>query len=448
MTFYGYEIDSPVSNLCISQDDADNLANCITYGDGIIFCSYMKSVSGKQQIFIGYSTDDGETWTSEQVTASAYDHYASSCAVNAAGTGLHLVYSAKGFGATATQKSHESIIYQFRDADGVWSGETVVCQCQNYTSYWYYNQPSIAVDFDDNVHMVCRVAYNYNPYFSRRFWNLVYMKRTATTSTWGNLAWLRYGYGNNRNCIRPNIQIDSYCNPHIVFVCKAPTSAYNLECYTTVWVANFQEGLFAGWPGAIYAGYVRRDVVTELENFHVLCDKYKLASGGPGTSVAPSFHSRISLSHTYDADTHDYPHCIYNYQISGTAYSTGYYYTWRDADGWHDEIIAAGAGDMNSPSIALNPNGKIHAIHKSVASGSTTFDYRYRDNPVLAWSTKISVTSLYYARQMVQMYPTQSPLDSMPCSPFIAVELEGGVNKLKYYKCADVSTITGYGYFM
>jgi len=459
MIFYGYEIDSPVSNLCIAQESDYNFANNIAYGDGVQFCSYMKLVDGKQQIFVGVSHDGGETWTPEQASTDypTYDHYGSSCAVDTAGTGLHLCYSTKGYGPTADRRAYPSIRYRFRDADGVWGTPKTIFPSWNAgTPVGQYRQPSIAIDADNNVHLVASVCYGYNPYFGTTAWVVAYNNFTTESGySTVNYAWLYYGY-TSITTINPVINVDSYCNPHVTFRCRMPNSTYNPDCFTTAWAVNRQQGLLAGWPGGRTAGYVCvGSIPVNGAYLSILCDKSKAGpSGGPESVSAPSWFHRISTCHAPeyfdDVNGYDYPHCVYSFNGAGGVYPAGTYYTWKDATGWHDERIGTNVG-QNNPSIALGPDGVIHTL-VSDGVGYTYSDraYRQRATPASAWSTKVTLGTeyIYYPRQLVQVQPTQFPTAAAPCSPFMAVELEGGVNKLKYYKCADVSTITGYGYFM
>jgi len=456
MAFIGYTIDTPVSSLCISQDDHDNLANNITYGDGIMFCSYMKSTGGYQQIFVAYSTDEGETWITEQVTTTSYDKYSSTCAVDTTGTGVHLYYSAKGYGATATQKSRESIVYQFRDALGAWSTPIVIHQCSDISyPMWYFTQPCIAVDSTNKVHLVCSYVYNYNPYFGGQMWLVAYILLNPTLGTSSNRAYFRYGYpvstSGSQKSHRPNIHVDSYNNPHITFLCERPNSTYAVDSQTTVWISNWQQGALAGWPGIRAGGvnyYVCYGQISAGSNSHILCDKYKAAPvGGPESTTTPSWYHRASSCHAagyFDSvNGYDYPHFVYSFNGSGGIYPAGTYYKWVDATGWHEELIyeVIPAYAIN-PSIALGPDGIIHTI---VPDGNTIYGYRQRATPASAWSSKETVSSLYYPRQLVQVNPTQFPIEAAPCSPFIAVQYDSGY-KLKYFKCVDV--VTGYGYFM
>ena len=452
MIFNSYEIDNAVAAACISQDDHDNLANQITHGVSIKFCSYMKSVSGKQQIFVAYSTDDGETWTSEQVTTTAYDKYGSSCAVDTTGTGLHLTYTSKGYGATTDQRAHKSIVYQFRSAAGVWSTPVVIHQCENVSAvYREYTQPSIAVDADNKVHLVCSFRWNIG-YFTNYFY-VVYIIIWPVGVT-SDLAWFLYGYldtsATQHITQRPTIHLDSYGNPHVTFSCRRPNSSYALNCHTTCWVCNNQQGAWGGWPGTTWAGYQCYGVIPDGASSslrHTLCDKSKTDLGGAYPTTHPSSFHGVSTCHVDgyfdDVNGYDYPHFVYNFDGTGGIYDAGTYYMWRDITGFHDELISASGTPSDDNSIALGPDGIIHTLVPSNIEDK--YEYRQRATPASAWGDVVTVSSIWHPQQLAHIHPTQFPLAEALCSPFMAVDFSSGT-VLKYFKCAGI--VTGYGYFM
>jgi len=456
MAFIGYPIDTPVSPTCISQDAGDNSSNNITYGEeawwpdgNIVFCSYMKVVSGVQQIFVNKSYTGGVTWeTPEQVTSGNYHKYGSSCCMDVHGCGLHLVYSACGYGATAGKRANQSIIYQFRDADGVWSIETII-QLPYTASTWNDStHPCIALDSSGNVHLVYSWGINFSIITGRTVYVVVYRKYNGVD--WNTKAAFLYG-GNEQYSDRPNIQVDYYGNPHVVMHIKQPTPSFYSTTYSTVWIANLQQGHIDGWPGTrpvpAYPWYCK-GWLSDTINSHVLCTK--LYTGTPPSSFHhPSYYCRLSLSHSsvgdncyYDgANEYDYPHCVYDFNYGDTIYTVGTYYTWKDDSGWHDELISASPSSSPSPSIAINPDGKIHTIIQEPVVPAK-YDYRQRVTYDEMWGAKVSISELIAPRQLVQRYPVQYPMDVMQCSPFIAVQ----GSSLKFFKCPDV--VTGYGYFM
>ena len=454
MAFEGYTIDSPVAATCISQDGQDNVANDITYGENIlwsggtiIFSSYMKSVSGVQQIFVNKSYTGGETWeTPEQVTTGGYNKYGSSCCMDINGTGLHLVYSAKGHGAV-NQRPQKSMVYRFRDADGVWSAETVIEQAGIYT--WHNaTSPSIAIDSAGYLHVSYSWAYN-SGYFGGAFQGIGYKKYNGASL----LAYAYMYYGPySANLFNQNIQVDYYGNPHLVFNIRRPTAAFGANVTTTAWIVNLQQGHIDGWPGTRLYGNRCFGYLNEAINCHVLCTKSLTGDPFPDPEerYSPSLYKRLAHSHSlvegnnyYDGvNEYDYPHCVYNFNAPGTIYTIGTYYTWKDDSGWHDELISLSPSSSPSPSIAINPDGKIHTVIPEPVNISSGYDYRQRTTYNSAWSSKISVVGLTAPRQLFQRYPIQYPMDDMQCSPFMAVQ----DNALKFFKCADI--VTGYGYFM
>ena len=467
MTFLSYPIDTGHSINCIAIDGQYNASNNLSYASvsDTHFCTYNKVVSGVQQIFIAYSTDGGETWTPEQVTTladvrGAYNKYGSSCAVDINGTGLHLVYASKGYGPTANRRAGRTMMYKFRDASGVWSAEQVTGSVAEEVTYRQYYQPCIAIDSSDNVHMACIYGNSYSSFFGWTTYLINYVKRNSITGVWGDRAYLYYGVsdatGNYYNLRRPNIQVDSYGNPQIVCHCLRPITAYDVQCYTTVWFANLQQGALAGWPRIYFvAPYWVYSPIYERINSHILCDKDRSGPGGtgsPGDANSPSTYARLALSHSsvgdncyYDGvNEYDYPHCVYNFSRIGFPDPIGTYYTWKDDYGWHDELISVGPASSPNPSVAINPDGKIHTIIPAPITAGT-YDYRQRATYDEPWGLKVSTPNIYYPRQLVQLNSTQYPMNTMACSPFLAMSGATGT-ELKFFKCADV--VTGYGYFM
>ena len=439
MAFLSYPIDTGHSANCIAIDGQYNASNNVSYASvsDTHFCTYNKVVSGVQQIFIDYSPDGGETWTPEQVTTladvrGAYNKYGSSCAVDINGTGLHLVYATKGYGPTANRRAGRTMAYRFRDASGVWSAEQITGSVAEEITYRQYLQPCIAIDSSDNVHMACIYGAQHSSYFGWTYYITNYIKRDSATGLWGDRAYLVYGAGAIYDLHRPNIQVDSYGNPHIVCRSRTPTSAYHAQNATTVWFANFQQGALTGWPrDSFYAPYWVYAQMTDRINSHVLCDKDKTGPGGtssPGDMNTPSTYARLALSHSSvgdncyydDANEYDYPHCVYNFSNLGFPDPIGTYYTWKDDLGWHDELISVGPASSPNPSIAINPDGKIHTLITSPVTAAM-YDYRQRVTYDEAWSSKISVPDVYYPRQLLQLNSTQYPMDTMACSPFLAM---------------------------
>lgn len=442
MIFTGYDIDTPVDVDCINQESQNNAANNVVYGDGVRFCSYMKSVAGKKQIFVGVSRDEGETWDIEQVTSSAYDHYESSCAIDVPGTGLHLVYAAKGYGSTEIRRANTSIIYNYRYPDGSWRGEWTIIGGGpvHYADAWH---PCIAIDSSDNVHLACIWGINYSSYFGYTLPAGTYRRFNAAggvVSGVGDRHEFRYGYHATQCMLnKPNIQVDSYGNPQITYIIKKPRADFGANCFTSVWIANFQQGHIDGWPGTRYPGIPTYCVgyLNDAPNAHVLCDKDKRTGVGTVPNY-PSYYARMALSHNYDEGAYDYPHCVFSFVGYGI-YPGGTYYTWKDGTGWHDEVIALNS-PPDSPSIAIGADGVLHSVVEDVIGAS--FGYRQKASPAEAWSAKTVISSVNYPRQLSQLLYAPFPLTGAPCSPFMAVE----GTTLKYFKCESFSR--GYGYFM
>ena len=454
--FTGHTIQTGLDSYAIGYGMA-NTQNNPTYGEhpdwpnGHVYaCAYSKLTNGTYNIFFSYSTEWGQagTWVEEQVTfmtgGSETGHqYGPTVAVDINGNGFHLSWFGLGYAQIGlpnypAQKYMTSILYAFRDSTGVWTSTEVVDYSADlqyaptYPSQRWYNHrvPCIAIDEWDNVHIAYMTPWDH-PYTVTHF-AIRYKKRDHTTGVWGESV--RLAYGQQVDLANPNLQVDSYGNPHITCIVKKPTSSWGSGTKTTCWIANDNQGeRTAGWPGTytesyqFYGGvFPNGDPMAEL--------LYDI----PAASGTPSVYSRMALSPIYTEGTYDYPHCVYQSSLVDHNY-----YKYLDATGWHTEDMGYTL-NAQTPSIAIGADGMIYTLLRN-GDIETTFEYLNRINPASAWTGAEIITGIIYPRHLFQIQPSQYPLDGEDCSPFMA--LNG--TTLKFYRCGlPASAITGYGYFM
>jgi len=163
--------------------------------DGTLHCVYRRLDGSYFQIYHAYSTNGGQTWSEEQITTASRNHSCPSIAVDSKDY-IHVVWSwceePHGFGKKCT--------VQYRVKTGTWQPvEDVI------TSYGCVC--SIAVDSQDNIHLVVG---GYNPGGYNTDY-IKYLKRTP--SGWSSpekvspKVWANY----------PAIAIDQNDNVHVVF---------------------------------------------------------------------------------------------------------------------------------------------------------------------------------------------------------------------------------------
>jgi len=167
--------------------------------NGDLWCVYSRYDGTYDQIYASYSTDGGETWTEEQIcSASAYQLYPS-IAIDS-NDNVHVVWSGKGWG---TNTEYYNMQYRKRTSSG-WQTQEAVTD-KNYDQYY----PSIAIDSNDNIHVVWE-GYGWGTNTNYR--NIQYRKRTSS-------GWQTQEAVTDKNYTQsdPSIAIDSNDNIHVVW---------------------------------------------------------------------------------------------------------------------------------------------------------------------------------------------------------------------------------------
>jgi hypothetical protein len=102
--------------------------------EGKLHCVYNRG-----HIYYSYSTNDGETWTEEQVSSGGGTHYYPALALDSQDN-IHVVW----YGGT-TNKLH----YRVRSKAGIWSAQQGLPNVDTHQKC-----PALAVDSKDNIHVV------------------------------------------------------------------------------------------------------------------------------------------------------------------------------------------------------------------------------------------------------------------------------------------------------
>ena len=419
-----------------------------------------KSVAGTYNIFIEISYDWGQTWEEEQITfmtgGSATGHqYVGSLCADLVGTGLHVVWYGKGYHTNPhltyypSQNYEYSILYKYRDASGVWSAGDCTPYTHDatlsvidysgdsqygvgYPDFRYKNclYPSMDIDSSGNLHVAYNHWGNWNSAYRTVWYDTYYRKKLSGLGTWGELAVFRYCYGTVPQMLRPNLQVDSYGNPHITSTIQRPRSGWGPDTATTCWFMNPSQGDYTAWPLGVRTSHTYTGVFP-LGTYSQLLYATAVSSG------TPSYYSRMALSHVYDQGTYDYPHCIYNVSHSGV--EQGVFHKYEDGGGWND-VRVNNVWISIYPSIVIGADGMIYTLARS--DPTTTYGYRKKATPSDPWSTVEEITCAT-VRHVQNRVPTIYPWDGQDCSPFMGMV----GSQATLFRCGFPTT-GSYGYFM
>jgi len=164
--------------------------------DGVLHAVYYRNDEFyKSQIYHAYSSDEGETWTEEALTSGSYHQLEPSIAVDS-NDNLHVVWS--GY----SESSPDLRQIRYRKYDGSWG------DISDLTSgYYTQDYPSIAIDSNDYLHIV----WNGNHSESATYYQIRYIKYTTSWSGITNLTSASYSN------YEPSIAIDGNDYLHIVW---------------------------------------------------------------------------------------------------------------------------------------------------------------------------------------------------------------------------------------
>jgi len=252
--------------------------------DGTLWCVYSRSDGTYYQIYASYSKDGGKTWIEEQVSYG-----------------------------TDTQ-----------------------------------DRPGIAVDSEDNIHVVWRgLGWGNNP----DVWNLQYRKRTSS-------GWQPQEAVTDENADQehPSIAVDSNDNLHIVWLglgWGTNTGYYNIQ---------YRRRTSSGWQS--------REAVSDID----------------ANQLVPM----IAI------DDDDNVHVVWRGTGWGT--NTGYHniqYRKRTSTGWEpQEAVTDKDADQVNPSIAIDSGGNVHVVWfgKGWGTNTTNWNIQYKRRTSSGWGSREAVT--------------------------------------------------------
>ncbi len=193
-----YTIKTGASEYSTAYTPQRNLAR---KSNGELWCVYSRSDGTYEQIYVAYSTD-GETWTEEQVCSGSDQQYYPSLAIDSQDN-VHVVWTGRGWGSNP---NYYNIQYRKRTSSG-WQAQEAVTDKDDDQYY-----PSIAVDSQDNIHIVWE-GWGWGTNTGNA--NTQYRKRTS--SGWQTQEAVT---DVNYNQFDQTIAIDSQDNVHVIWTGK------------------------------------------------------------------------------------------------------------------------------------------------------------------------------------------------------------------------------------
>lgn len=217
MPFYTV-YDATIAGL-VGNDIGRHLVRAST---GRLWCVFAAVVAGyaEMQLFCAYSDDDGATWTSEQITAVDIYQYVVTLAIDSQDN-LHIVYQGSG---RAPLPARFGIFYRKRTA-GVWGAEETVALLD--VAGIAQDAPTIALDSANDVHIAWHgKGWGVHPTYNQ----IIYRKRTG--GVWGAIEEvtsknINIGFGE----IYPAIAIDRNDNVHLVWESTHNPFNYTMSRY-------------------------------------------------------------------------------------------------------------------------------------------------------------------------------------------------------------------------
>jgi parallel beta-helix repeat protein len=315
----------------LSYNSARKLART---SDGLLHCVYSRSDGQYSQIYHSYSSDGGITWTEEQITTGSHNHFDPSIAI---GSNDHIY------------------VAWYYCGSGTW-GNTCTTQYREKTTAWqpienvitgYHRFPSIAVDNNDNIHLIVGGAnpggYNCD--------HAQYLKRTS--SGWSSPEEV------SSTCWAgspPAIAVDQNGNVHVVYS-HAPQ-------YGPHYGLRYRERTASGWQSEEVIQTDDQDwssASIALDSNGDVYVVYYLGWCSASTGVTPG---PIKLSK-------------------------------RTSSGWQpaEDICLASEYPQINPTIAIDSNNYLHVVWQGKHSGSPDYyQIRYRKYTT-GWSPIQNLTS-------------------------------------------------------
>ena len=331
---------------------------------------------------------DGETWTEEQVSSGSGHQYYPSVAVDSQDN-VHVVWTGKGWGSNP---NYNNIQYRKRTSSG-WQAQEAVTD-KDSTQY----NPAIAIDSQGNVHVVWYGGgWGSNP----NYYNIQYRKRTSA-------GWQAQEALTDKDDKQydPAIAIDSQDNVHIVW--EGGGWGSNPDYYNI----QYRKRTSSGWQA--------QEAVTDKDD-----DQYY-----PSIAV----------------DSQDNIHIVWEGWGWGT--NTGNantQYRKRTSSGWQtQEAVTDVNYNQFDQTIAIDSQDNVHVIWTGKGWGSNPdyYNVQYRKRTPSGWQTQEGLTDAAITQQYPSpiwaLHPTISGAKTnRPKSGYAFVWMDG--TTVKFYKSDDLS---------
>lgn len=308
--------------------------------NGDLWCCYVRSDGTQKQIYCSYSTDGGLTWTEEQVSEATGGNGQEmpSIAIDSEDN-VHVVWDGTGVG---TNPTYNNIQYRKRTT----SWQTKVNITDGSQTYYQYT-PAIAVDSSNYLHLVWSSNGGYS---TSAYFHIVYCKYTTSWQAVENVT-----SGTTSN-YEPSIAADSSDNIHVVW----------------------RRGAYAQSGQGIY--YRKRTSSWQTE---------ELVQGSTQAVLTPC----IAL------DASDSVHVVY-YYFNGVALRD-IRYRKRTTSWQAEETVYSVAGESHiDPTIAINTDGSIHVVWID----NTHYNIMYAKREV-PWPTPTTVVAGTHPNLIWANYP-------------------------------------------
>ncbi len=343
--------------------------------DGTLHCVYFRLEGSYHQIYYSYSTDEGETWHEKALTSENYDQINPAIAIDS-NDYLHVVWQGCHLGSP----DHPQIRY--RKYTTVWGAIVNITT----DTGWTQRVPTIAVDSNDNLHVVWQKIdfigctwcwYGCGPLYHSKY-----------TNSWS--APVRIGEGDQYMEEDPAIAVDGNDYLHVAWSS-----------------GGYRNGVC--WHSA-YRRYT--DSWQPVESFECYACR---------PSIAVDSEGNVHFVSSYGA------------------YSSAVKYRKRTASGWEDpEIIAPDAPGGRNPSIAIDGNDYLHVAWND----NGNIKYRKKTSSWQATETIISDTDSVSPKLIWSWYPEVNGMrTNIPKNGFAFVWNDGDM--IKFYKSADLEWESG-----
>ncbi|MBU1941651.1 MAG: hypothetical protein KKC68_07750, partial [Candidatus Thermoplasmatota archaeon] len=324
--------------------------------DGVLHCVYHRSDGQHFQIYHSYSTDNGETWSEEPVTAESYDQLFPAIAVDS-NNYLHVVWQ----GCYSESPTHPQIRYSGYTTQ--WSAITTITTDINRDQ----RTPAIAIDSNNNLHVIWqKIEYYGSPWSMGGIGPTFYSKRTA--GSWSTPAMI--GEAHEYNEVNASIVIDKFNYLHVAwtaggyrnFACWH--SAYRR--YTTYWEPVVSFECYARYPslatdsaGTVYLVYC----LGPYDNQIVYRKRTESTSWSSPEVIAPYSSAVFLKKPSISVDSNHYLYVVWD-DADGSIRCRKYTSSWQnietlitDTDSHSPHLISCWCPEVNGVRTNIPENG-------------------------------------------------------------------------------------------